>query len=383
MSAVIVLIPSYEPDARLPELAARLAADLPDVAVVVVDDGSGPDFDDVFAATAATGAEVVRYRRNQGKGYALRVGIRHVMAHHPGRPIVTADGDGQHRLDDIVAVGLRLADGHGELVLGVRSFGPGVPARSRFGNAVSSVLFRLVTGIAVRDTQTGLRGYPAEALPWLLTVPGDRFEYEQAMLLRARAAGVEIAEVPIATVYLERNASSHFRPVADSLRVLGPVVAFAASSFAAFAIDAVLLIAIVTATDSLVLGVVGARLVSATVNFLVNRSLVFHATRGSWRRQLASYAGLAVLLLLASYGALDLLTELGVPLLVAKPVADTVLFAVSWLVQQRQVFAPPRRRPAGRAGAGAAGEAASGAGSASQLRPLGRSAAPTPAARPT
>lgn len=136
-------------------------------------------------------------------------------------------------------------------------------------------------------------------------------------------------------------------------------------------------------TDSLVLGVVGARLVSATVNFLVNRSLVFHATRGSWRRQLASYAGLAVLLLLASYGALDLLTELGVPLLVAKPVADTVLFAVSWLVQQRQVFAPPRRRPAGRAGAGAAGEAASGAGSASQLRPLGRSAAPTPAARPT
>lgn len=350
---MIVLIPAYEPDSRLPELTARLARELPDVAVVVVDDGSGAAYDRVFAATAATGADVVRYRRNQGKGYALRVGIRHVMAHHPGRAIVTADADGQHRVDDIVAVGLRLADGDDALVLGVRSFGPGVPRRSRFGNAVSSALFRIVAGIAVTDTQTGLRGYPADALPWLLTVPGDRFEFEQSVLLRSRGAGFAIVQVPIATVYLDDNASSHFRPVRDSLRVLAPVAAFAASSLAAFVIDAALVFALMAATDSLVIAVVGARLVSATVNFLVNRSFVFDAVRGSWRRQLVGYASLAVILLLASYGALDLLTTAGVPLLVAKPLADVVLFAVSWFVQQRQIFAPETpRRPRRSAGSG-------------------------------
>ena len=343
---MIVLIPSYEPDARLVALVQRLGHELPDVAVIVVDDGSGERFDGVFAQVRDAGADIVRYRRNQGKGYALRVGIRHAMAHHPGRAIVTADGDGQHRIDDIVAVGLRLVDsgvgapsGGRSIVLGVRDFAGDVPARSRFGNAVSSTLFRLVAGIAVRDTQTGLRGYPAEALPWLLGVPGDRFEYEQSVLLRARSAGFGIAQVPIATVYLEHNASSHFRPVRDSLRVLAPVMAFIASSLSAFVIDAVLLFALMALTDSLVISVVGARLVSASVNFIVNRTVVFQAADGPWRRQLLGYAALAVVLLLASYGALDLLTGIGVPLLVAKPVADLGLTAVSWLVQQRAVFA--------------------------------------------
>jgi len=343
---VIVLIPAYEPGERLPALVERLSRELPGVATVVIDDGSGPDFDGIFAAARRAGAQVVRYHRNQGKGYALKVGIRHAMRRHPGHAVVTADCDGQHRSEDVLAVGARLAEGGDDLVLGVRDFSGDVPARSRLGNAVSAVLFRLVTGIAVRDTQTGLRGYPAEALPWRLDVPGDRFEYEQSVLLRARSAGFGIAQVPIATVYLERNESSHFRPVRDSLRVLAPVAAFVASSLAAFAIDAVLLFALMAVTDSLAISVIGARLVSATVNFFVNRTVVFHASAGPLRRQLLGYAGLAVLLGLASYGALDLLVAAGVPLLAAKPLADTALFVASWLVQQRSVFAGRRERVA-------------------------------------
>lgn len=349
-----MLIPSYEPDARLVELVRSLAAELPEAAVIVVDDGSGEAYDERFEAVRDRGADVVRYRRNQGKGYALRVGVRHAMAHHPGRAVVTADGDGQHRVDDIIAVGRQVTQARdaeaatarpAAIVLGVRDFAGDVPARSRFGNAVSSTLFRFVAGVAVRDTQTGLRGYPAGALPWLLTVPGDRFEYEQSVLLRARSAGFAIAQVPIATVYLEHNASSHFRPVRDSLRVLAPVAAFVASSLAAFVIDAVLLVAIMSATDSLLLAVVGARLVSATVNFVVNRTAVFHAGAGSWRRQLLGYGALAIVLMLASYGALDLLLGLGIPLLLAKPLADTALYLVSWIVQQRSVFAAPPAAP--------------------------------------
>jgi hypothetical protein len=80
-------------------------------------------------------------------------------------------------------------------------------------------VFRAVTGRSVRDTQTGLRGYPPELLPWLLGVPGERFEYELNVLLGAGKAGVSFREIRIATIYENRNKGTHFRTVRDSARV--------------------------------------------------------------------------------------------------------------------------------------------------------------------
>lgn len=58
-----------------------------------------------------------------------------------------------------------------------------------------------------------MRGYPAGLLDWLQSVPGDRFEYELDLLLRASRDGDGVEAVPIETVYLEGNASSHLRTV--------------------------------------------------------------------------------------------------------------------------------------------------------------------------
>ncbi|WP_430784418.1 glycosyltransferase [Actinoplanes sp. G11-F43] len=161
------------------------------------------------------------------------------------------------------------------MVLGVRRFTGRVPARSRFGNAATRIAFRLITGMAVTDTQTGLRGYPAHILPWLEAVPGDRFEYELRLLLNAARENLPVEEVDIATVYLDGNSSSHFRPVVDSARIYGPLLAFAASSLLAFTVDAAVLAALVTWTGDLTLSAIGARLVSATLNYTVNRTAVF------------------------------------------------------------------------------------------------------------
>lgn len=137
----------------------------------------------------------------------------------PGEPVVCADCDGQHTPADIARIAALVAPG--TMVLGGRRFtgptsGGPVPLRSKVGNAVSRWLFGAVAGVGVHDTQTGLRAYPADLLPWLQSVPGDRFEYEFSLLLRASGAGVLIVEVPIETIYLDANASSHFRPVQDS-----------------------------------------------------------------------------------------------------------------------------------------------------------------------
>jgi putative flippase GtrA len=225
------------------------------------------------------------------------------------------------------------------MVLGGRRFTGDVPSRSRIGNAISRQAFRLATGIRVHDTQTGLRGYPAGMIEWLVGVKGNRFEYELNLLLQSRAAGIAIDEVEIETVYLEHNASSHFRPVIDSMRVFAPLLRFVASSLGAFVIDAVGLVVLYSLTNSLFLSVVGARLVSASINFLVNRHAVFGGERGNLRRDILRYLTLALALLASSYVWLEVLTQWGVPLVPAKLITDTTLYIISFHVQRRFVFA--------------------------------------------
>jgi hypothetical protein len=164
--------------------------------------------------------------------------------------VVCADSDGQHRPEDIDAVADRVATSGAAMVLGCRRFTGAVPARSRVGNTVTRVLFRAVTGLRLTDTQTGLRAYPARMLPWLGQVDGDRFEYEQRLLLLAAREGLPVAEVEIATIYLRHNASSHFRPVRDAVRIYRPLLTFGLSSMLAFAVDTVALLAFVTLTGS-------------------------------------------------------------------------------------------------------------------------------------
>jgi len=335
---VIVLIPAFEPGPALVELVRRLSHHT----VLVVDDGSGPVYASVFAAARAAGAEVITLPSNLGKGRALRVGFAHARTHYPGEAVVSADGDGQHRPEDVEAVAARLADGDPAMVLGARRFAGRVPARSRFGNRVTAATFAAATGLRLTDTQTGLRAYPALMLPWLEEVAGDRFEYELRLLMRAAREQLAVVEVEIATVYLDHNASSHFRPVRDSLRVLTPLLAFAASSLVGFVVDTVALLALVALTGSLAASVVGARLVSGALNYTVNKRLVFQA---GGRASLARYVVLAAALLTLNLGLLEVLSMVTGSLLVAKIATELLLITAGYAIQRQYVFTRRLGRP--------------------------------------
>jgi glycosyltransferase involved in cell wall biosynthesis len=338
---VIVLIPAFEPAGRLVALVRDLRVADPDCQVLLVDDGSGPAYDAVFVDACAAGALLIRHPRNQGKGRALKTGFAHASRRWPGQAVVSADADGQHGVTDILRVADRVRDSSDRLVLGGRAFDGAVPARSRLGNTVARGAFRLVSGISLRDTQSGLRGFPAALVPWLLRVPGERFEYEQNMLLESRRAGFGIEEIEIETIYLERNASSHFRPLIDSVRVLLPLLAFAAVSLSSFVVDAVALQLLHAVFGSLALSVVGARLLSGSLNFALNRRLFAAGTSGGRGRHALRYVALALLLLTASYGSLHALTAAGIPLLPGKIVTDVLLYLVSYTLQKHVVFTPP------------------------------------------
>lgn len=341
-----VLIPAYQPDARLPRLILELHRADPSSKIVVVDDGSGQKFSDIFEASATAGAHVISYENNRGKGYALREGFTWIrdVAGDSQECVVTADADGQHTLNDIFRVG-RMCTDTGKSVLGVREFVGHVPARSRIGNTATSALFWLATGWKLKDTQTGLRAFPVALLPTLLEVQGDRYEYELRVLLHLAKFRHPVSQIPIETIYEAGNPTSHFRPLQDSARIWAPLLKFAASSGVATVIDYVLVLVLNALTGALFFPVIVARLVSASVNFAMNRR-VFEATGVPLRRSALRYAALAVAVIAGSYTMLAVVTGIGMPLWIAKIIADTTMYLVSYSAQSRYVFAPAQEQSA-------------------------------------
>lgn len=335
-----ILIPAYEPNGGLLNLIRGLQRRTADP-ILVVDDGSGPAYADMFRRAKELGAVVLTHAKNRGKGCALKTGFSHILRETREREgVVTADADGQHRPEDVLRVAAAVRQSAKDIVLGVRKFTGHVPLRSRMGNAVARAIFAAAGGRNIRDTQTGLRGFPLRTLPWLTGLQGERFEYEMNMLLQAQSAGYGLRQVDIETVYAAGNPTSHYRPVRDSLRVGLPFIKFSLSGILAAIVDYFLLFLFQWMTGNLFFAVVGARLVSSAVNYSVNRAMVFHYVPKSRRqREVASYYLLAACMLVFNYLILRFLSEsLKLNLLLSKILTEIILFGFSFAAQHLFVF---------------------------------------------
>lgn len=337
-----IIIPAYEPDQRLVNLVATIRQELSDVSVIVVNDGSDITYQHVYDKTVTLGATLLSHSYNKGKGAALKTAFSYLLekgAADEDEYLVTIDSDGQHLVSDMLKVADAVNEKQSTLVLGSRAFVGQVPARSRFGNLVTAKLFGLVTGQAIGDTQTGLRAMSTRLLPWLLGLSGDRFEYEFHMLLEAKKSGVLIEEVPIETIYLNSNESSHFRPIRDSLRIYAPFITFLGTALTATLLDALALIILMTLTNNLLLSVVVARVMSAGTQWFLNANLVFRNTRSHPMQTLSRYVVLVLVMLACHYLLIKSLIGIGLGLLLAKIVTETILFMISYRFQDRFVFA--------------------------------------------
>lgn len=330
-----VLIPAYEPGEALPALTRALMDK--GVPVVVVNDGSATGLE-YFERIRAQGAVVLEHGENLGKGRALKTGLAW-MAEQGYEGVVTADADGQHSLEDILRVARALADGTRRLVLGIRDISR-MPNRSRTGNCLTRTLFRLLYGIKLQDTQTGLRGIPltGENRSGLLSLTGERYEYEMEMLIEAGElfpAGIQ--ELEIETIYLEdSDTSSHFRPLADGARIYSVLFRhfprFFLSSILAFLVDYSLFnLLYYLLFHRSVPAAVLARVVSAGVNYTVNRKLVFGSSY-----HLLGYVKICLVILLAGSGLMYLLVDcLSLPAFLVKPLVDCGLYVLSFAAQNR------------------------------------------------
>lgn len=336
----IALIPAYKPDKNMISTIRELTRS--GFSVIVVNDGSGCKYAEIFRE-AEKYSEVLIHLRNRGKGAALKTGLEYIKKYFiPPYSIVTVDADGQHSAEDALLVSNAAVSQPDSLILGSRSFdiGAKVPLKSRIGNRLTSLAFLFSSGRYVRDTQTGLRGFTNREIDKMLSIEGDRYEYEMNVLMEYARSGKNIVEVPICTIYLNGNASSHFDPVRDSARIYREILKFSASSLISFVIDYLLfcmfsgIIGIVTIAN------ISARILSSTANYSLNRRFVF-GSGNSLGKSAAQYITLAAFILLCNTVLLDLIVSV-TPInpYAAKIITECLMFIVSWTVQKMVVFKP-------------------------------------------
>jgi len=321
--------------------------------IIVINDGSGAEHLEYFDRIAALPeSTVLSHPQNMGKGAALKTAFSFFLKERPGMlGAVTVDGDGQHLCGDVVKCAMAVAQSDEAVVLGVRDFHHrDVPKRNSLGNRFTAFAFRILFGIKLRDTQTGLRGIPARLIPLMLDISGKRFEYETNMLLEAEQHGIPFHEVEIETVYEEgSNERSHFRPLIDSLIIFSQLSKYAMSSVLSFLVD-IGIFWLAMKTLGPVLGLFSipvctaiARAFSSFFNFNLNKLFVFRRSK-AYGSHLWRYYSLAVVQMLASAGILWVLahiligTQTAGLLTALKMLVDTVLFFSSYYFQRVWVF---------------------------------------------
>ena len=335
---MVVLIPSYEPTDKLIKVITEINENT-DYSILIVDDGNGESYKHYFDEAEILGCKVLHHSENRGKGEALKTGFKYMIYHCINESVVCADSDGQHTTLDIIKVAKGIDETGHEMVLGVRKFKGKVPLKSRVGNSITTLLFNANTKMRISDTQTGLRGYPFSMIPWLISIEGDRFEYEFNLLLKAKSANITVKQIPIVTVYENNNKGTHFNPIKDSIKVYIPLLKFGFSSFSSAIIDFTLLFVFQAITNNLFLSVVMARVISSAYNYSINKLLVFKAKSVSETKSAPKYFGLVIVIMLLNYLVLLFMTSvLFIPTVIAKILTEMLLFILSYTVQKKFVF---------------------------------------------
>ena len=246
------------------------------------------------------------------------------------------DSDGQHSVKDAIKLG-NYAEKHlNELVIGKRIRSKKTPLRSKIGNIITMLVYRLSTGVKVYDTQTGLRAFSHELMDFMQNVDGNRYEYEMNVLLYAPSNNIKIKEIEIETIYIENNEGSHFNTFKDSYRVYKEILKYSLSSIISFIID-YSLFALFGIFLSITLSNIFARIISATINFTINKKIVFKSNK-SLLVSFVEYALLAIFILTCNTLLLNLLVNVGLNKFIAKLIVEVSLFIISFLVQKTFVF---------------------------------------------
>lgn len=342
---VCVIIPAYNPDE---ELFIKFAKEVVEKfsKVVVVNDGSNSECDSIFekVGQASNQIEILKHSVNLGKGRALKTAFNYVLNEYPDCVgIVAADCDGQHGIDDVVNCANELIADPKALIIGVRDFNKkDVPFKSRYGNKLTRIIFKLFIGLNIKDTQTGLRAIGTTLMKQFMNTKGERYEYETNMLIDCKQNNIRINQVPISTIYIEKNQTSKFNPLKDSLSIYKLFAKYIVSAVSSFAIDVILfniflmLLNQKNVPNSIIIATIIARIISSLYNFKLNAKMVFKNMNS---KSLIRYIILVIVqMLVSAFGVQYICKLLDINPTVIKIIVDIIIFMVNFVVQREFVF---------------------------------------------
>lgn len=190
--------------------------------IILIDDGSTDNTSTIVKKLAGEYPEkitLITFEKNKGKGYGLLEGFRYAFSNLDFEALVAIDSDSQHNPSDIPRLAQSILDGE-DLVIGSRLFKL-MPFKSRFANTLITLFLQKVFPNAPYDTQSGFRAFSKSLLKEIIThISGGHYEMEFNCLLLALSLKKRIRSLPIPTIYIDRNSSSHFRPIHDSIKII-------------------------------------------------------------------------------------------------------------------------------------------------------------------
>ena len=234
---IAVVIPSLEPDGKYINYLKEIKEAGADY-IVVVDDGNNSVYSQRFDEAKEMGCIVLRHGVNCGKGRSFKTAFNYILCEMNNVcTIVTADGDGTYLPEDIINVADNSKDN--TITIGCRDFRSDNISRSMYNsNVITSFVLKTLADISMSDTQTSLRAFNRDLLPYMITVLGERYDYDFNMIFEKK--DISLAEVPVCATRRTSSVKSHFKPFRDTLSIILTFLAFVIVSLSSTILDVLL-----------------------------------------------------------------------------------------------------------------------------------------------
>ncbi len=338
----VILIPCYNPDEEImdtfiKELGKKYQN------IVFIDDGCSKEHEAYFKKLEKK-YPVIKHYKNYGKGRGIKNGLNYILNNYPDcKSIITADCDGQHSIQDITKVYKETLENQNSLVLGTRNFDDeNVPFKSRYGNKITRNVFKIFVGLSISDTQTGLRGMSRNVAEAMLSISGERYEYETNVLIACKTEDIPIVEVPIETIYIEENRTSHFNPIKDSIMIYKLFIKYIIVALSSFFIDILLFSLFLIAYDKIglthpiITSTITARILSSIYNYFINAKLVFKKMN---KLSIIKYFLLVFIQMwVSAFAVAGICKVIPVNPVALKIVVDTFIFVINFIIQREFIF---------------------------------------------
>lgn len=192
---IAIIIPAYNEEKHLKSVVSTTKKIHPTKDIIVVSDGSK---DNTVNIAKEQGVQVLEFKKNKGKGFVARKGCD--FACKKGyEKIILMDADGQHLPEDIPRF-LKALE-HKDIVFGYRQQGDS-PFIYHIGNWGLNILSWLLSGMKIKDTQSGYRAFTCKAYKQMKWHANDYF-MESEMIFRAK--GLRYTQIPIQKIYTETS----------------------------------------------------------------------------------------------------------------------------------------------------------------------------------